>query len=237
LAYNLRNASDHRSDVLRVTYGARIGMAPRVDASISDEVLDDALSETKWQARVRKELRTHPRPIQVANLLSVLRACVQRIYFQTLLAQRTDIESAIETLQALAEDVECAGELALVSPGPPDPTISQAGLTLTIERLELEGAAVVAAALPEGERLIWPHFAVQVSSEWLEKLATNALLGALADDRTVHSAFLSVVESVGTFVGVTAATAYAARSAVTRAIVRSEMQVEDHRTGPAHSLP
>lgn len=237
LAYNLRNASQHRGDVLDVTYEKQIGMAARVRAVISDEVLDDALSDRKWQARVRNELKTHPRPIEAADLVLVLRGCLQRIFFRTVFAQRTDIESAIETIRGFAQDVECAGELALVAGGPPDPQVPGAQLTLHVQRLELEATRILAAALRDGERLVWPRFAVQVSPEWLEEPATNALLGALADDRTVHSVVLSVVENGGTFVGVAAPTPYAARSAVARAIVRSEVQVENQQVGPAHPLP
>jgi len=237
LAYNLRNASQHRSDVLQVTYGKRLGSAPRVEATISDEVLDAALKDTKWQARVRTELKAYSRPIQAADLLLVLRGCVQRIFFRTLLAERSAIETAVHTIQALAEGVACAGELAFVASALPDSEIPAARVKLKIQRLELEAANTVAAALREGERLVWPRFAIQVSLEWLETPATDALLSALADDLTVQSAVVSLVENVGAFVGVGAPSAYTARSAVARAIVRSRVRVEDQRSGPAHPLP
>jgi len=236
LAYDLRNVSQHRSDVLHVSFGKRIAEVARVEAAVSDRVLDDAIADTKWQAQVREELKTHPRPIDAANLLRVLRGCLQRIYFRTLLAQRTDIESAIRIVQELAERVECSGELALVAAGPPEPEIPAAKLTLKIEHLELEAARVLETALPEGERLVWPRFAIQVSPEWQEPPATDALIGALADDKTVDLAVLSVVDA-GTFACVTAASAYAARSAVARAIARSSVLVVDQRTGPALPLP
>jgi len=226
LAYDLRNVSQHRSDVLHVSFGKRIAEVARVEAAVSDRVLDDAIADTKWQAQVREELKTHPRPIDAANLLRVLRGCLQRIYFRTLLAQRTDIESAIRIVQELAERVECSGELALVAAGPPEPEIPAAKLTLKIEHLELEAARVLETAL----------FAIQVSPEWQEPPATDALIGALADDKTVDLAVLSVVDA-GTFACVTAASAYAARSAVARAIARSSVLVVDQRTGPALPLP
>jgi hypothetical protein len=237
LAYNLQNDYRHRGDVLHVTFGKGVGKPGRADAAISDEALDRALTDTKWQARVRKELESHARPILATDVLLVLRGCLQRVYLRTLLAERADIESAISTLQVLADRVECAGELALVKRGLPDPEWPTAEMTLTIENLDLKAARHLADLLPETERIVWPRFAIQVSPEWLESPARDALLRALADDPTVHEAVISPVEKAGAFVGVTASTEYAAQSAVARAVGRSEFQVQDQRIGPLIHLP
>lgn len=157
-----------------------------------------------------------------------------RIFSRTLLAQRANIESAIKTLQTLAEGIDCGeGRLVLVAPADPDPDIPGARLALTLQRLEVESARLIAAALPQAERVLWPRFAVQISDEWLERQATEALLAALADDESVSSAGLSVVENAGTFIGVSARSAYAASSAVARAVGRAVPNIQDVRTGPA----
>ena len=87
-AWNLRNETEHRTDVLRVTFGKALGQPARVETVISDEVLNNALEESKWQARVRKELKERPRPIDAQDVLRVIRGCCQRIHFSALLAHR-----------------------------------------------------------------------------------------------------------------------------------------------------
>jgi hypothetical protein len=231
LAYNLRNEAEHRTDVLSVNYAKSIGTPARVRAVIANDVIENAIRDTKWQARVRRELKDRVGPIGAPDLLVVLRGCVQRIYFRTLLAQRREIEEAIATSERLAQDVDCAGELALVGYGPPDPEILGAQFSLKIQRLGIEAAALISAALPDGERLLWPRFAIQVSDEWLVPAASEAVLRALEGDPTVHSTVLSMVEEK-CFIGVTSLTGYAARTAIARAIVRSNVEVADHRTGP-----
>jgi hypothetical protein len=237
LAYNLQNETRHRTDVLHVTYGKRYGASARVDAVVSDEILDHAINDNKWRALVRKELKSHARPIRAADLLVVLRGCVQRIYFQSLLAERPGIEEAIEIVKGLAKGVECAGDLALVAQGPPPPDLPSSKMTLRIQNLQLKAARLLQGALPQGERLNWPRFAIQVSREWLEQSASESLMRALGDDPIIHMAVINLVEPAGAFVGVTAPSAYAARSAVVRGIVRSEIQVHDQRTGPPTPLP
>jgi hypothetical protein len=237
LLSNLRNTSQHQSDVLHVTLGKQLGKPPRIVTDISDEVLDEAIHNTKWQARVRKELRIHSRPIDARDLLTVLRGCVQRIYFHALLSQRDEIEHALRTIGALADEVECEGELVLLTSGPPPSHIPSARLELKFTPLQLEAVKLLAKALPEGERLLWPRFAVQVSEEWLQTPAREALLAALEADPTVEAVVFSLVEGAGVFVGVTSSTPYSASTAVARAVAGSGVSVADTRIGPPTALP
>ena len=108
---------------------------------------------------------------------------------------------------------------------------------MSIQYLEIQAANVLAGALFEGERLLWPRFGVQVPIEWLGAEARDALLRTLAEDETIHNSVLSMVEGTGAFVGLTAPSGYAAGSAVVRAIARSGVQVTDNRIGLAISLP
>ena len=237
LLHNLQNESRHRTDVLHVTYNKKLGESGRVEASISDQILDHALSDKSWQARVRKEITARTRPIDAIDLLAVLRGCALRIYLRSLLGERDAIEKDISTIQVLADGIECEGDLAFVSRRSPPPGSPTARLVLTIANLELRAAEMLKKAVADAERIVWPRFAVQVSSEWLEQPASNALLGVLATDPTIHAAAITLVEAAGLFVGVTAPSAYAAESAVTRAIERSGIHVQDERRGPAIPLP
>ncbi|HVC77534.1 MAG TPA: hypothetical protein VND96_13565 [Candidatus Micrarchaeaceae archaeon] len=237
LAYNLQNETRHRADVLRVEYRKALGEPGHVDVAIADEVLDHAIHDDKWQARVRREIETHNRPIEAADLLLVLRGCVQRIHLRSLLAERNTMDRAINLVQSMADGAQCVGELALVTrrPAPPGPSPSR--LTLKFQNLEIRAASHLREVLTEAERLVWPRFAVQVSTEWLERSAADALLNVVASDPTIGTALISYVEPTGAFVGVTAANAYAAGSAVARAIVRSGVTVHDQRSGPPIPLP
>jgi len=237
LLYNLQNESRHRTDVLHVEYKKALGEPGRVEASISDQVLDHAIADTKWQARVRDEIATRSRPIDAPDLVAVIRGCVLRTYLVALFAERQAVEKAIGLIQDLANDIDCKGDIALVTRRAPAAGSPSSRLVLTIQNLELQAAAVLKKALTDAESVLWPRFAVQVSNEWLEQSASDALLRAIADDPAIGQAVIGFVEPTGAFVGVTAASAYAAESGVARATVRSGVNVQDRRLGPAIPLP
>jgi len=154
LAWNLRNETEHRTDVLRVTLGQALGQPARVDTVISDEVLNNALKDTKWQALVREDLKERTRPIDAHDVLRVIRGSCQRIHFSALLAHRGEIERALEIVRELAYAAKCDGQLALVSARPPDVSVPGSRLTMTIQYLETKAADILAAALTEGELLL-----------------------------------------------------------------------------------
>jgi hypothetical protein len=167
LAYNLRNESDHRSNVIDVTFKARVtgpqSAVRQVTVSLNEEVLNRAASDQHWQARVREELRTHPRPIHADELMRSVYASLQRILAKTILAEREGIDSAISTVHTLTRNVDCDGTLVLMRyalAGPDWPRTTQ---ELTIQPVPTGPVKVMEKALAEAAKILWPAFIMPIS--------------------------------------------------------------------------
>ncbi len=221
LSYNLRNEAQHKRDVVTVTYGSTVvgvGLVDRrVEISVSDAVLNEALQNDKWQARVRRELEDHPRPIRADDLLRALQASVTRILAKTLLAQRDQIADAITLVRSLANEAKCKDEAVLIRRKPRLDNSSAAQLRLDLRPLEIRAAEIIEKALGELQRSLWPGFAIPIWAESMNESAFAELVRAISDTHAAESPFVKLMEGVGVFVGLRAASAAVAKELVVSA--------------------
>jgi uncharacterized protein (DUF4415 family) len=239
LAYNLRNESDHRTDVVDVSFKARVtgpqSSEQLVTITINNDVLDHAMTDDRWQARVRKELATHPRPISGEELLRALHTSVQRILAKTILAQRASIEAAIVTVRAVAGEIECDGERVLMRYGRPDPDFPGARQKLQMQPVQTRAADTLEKALEDSEKLLWEAFVMPLGCAG-PALDIPALEPALGTNRSVSVVAVRVRPEAGAFAVVRAPSPEVARDAVIQAGMTLWPPGSGLRVGPARPV-
>jgi hypothetical protein len=151
LAYNLRNETEHSQDVLTVNFSVLVLPNGKVDrqvsTTVSDDVLDAALDSTRWQASVRRELRSRPRPIRGDSILKRLHTSIDTAFNQALLSQRTAIQGAVARIRALADEAACQGRPSLLRYRPIDAGQPSGRATLDIHTLQIDAARAMADLL------------------------------------------------------------------------------------------
>ncbi len=222
VAYNLRNESDHRSDVVDVRLSARVtgpqSSERRVSITLRDDVLDRAIADGRWQARIRQELRTHPRPVIADDLLRSLYRSVDRILARTLLAQQQSIEDSIQTVRSAAASFECDGNPVLMRFSVGEEGWPRTTQSLKMQSLPIGAADILERALEDSASILWPTFAIRMACVG-PVVNLHTVAPDLARCATVSLLQIATVSEREADVLLQAVSAEAAQQAVAQAVV------------------